>query len=173
MDTIELTRDQLEIIGTFLSQVRERAKPSREELAQCFQPHSWGNKVWKAYGVSLLDVQTALWWYRFRHKPGSKEERPPYILRALIKATERDYFEPERIPVNDAALRAGPADVRRARSAFIKKHGVAAFYQHVNPILTARRRGGVKALFEAPATPEIREYVAILTKIAGKQKPIQ
>lgn len=93
--------------------------------------------------------------------------RPTVIIRALVLASERDYVEIERLPVGEYALKATSADRRQARRAFIRKHGVAAFFQKVNPIL-AKKRCGLRKLFEAPATPEIREYVAILVRIARK-----
>lgn len=162
----EFTEDHHSIIHAFLAQVRERAKPARAELQECHQSRGLGDTVWSEYGVSDTDAQTARWWYQHRHKLGSKEWRPAVILGALLKASDWDYVEPERIPVDERALKATPADRKLARLAFIRKHGVAAFHQKVNPIL-GNRRCGVKGLFEAPATPEIREYVAILAKIAS------
>jgi hypothetical protein len=168
----EFTKEQLETVRAFLAQVRERAKPAREKLQECHQSRWKGDALWSEYGLSRIDAQTAVWWYLNRHKLGSTQWRPHVILRALVLASERDYVELERLPVDERVLKATPADKRNARAAFIRKHGVAAFYQKVNPIL-ANGRGGVRGLFEIPVTPEIREYVAILAKIVGKQKPVQ
>lgn len=161
----EFTKEQLDIVRAFLAQVRERANPAREKLQECHQSRWRGDALWSGYGLSRIDAQTAVWWYLKRHKLGSTQWRPPVILRALITASERDYVELERLPVNEYALRAAPADMKKARQTFIRKHGVAAFHQKVKPIL-AHRRGGVKALFEVPATTETRAYVEILAKIA-------
>lgn len=165
----EFTKDQLSDVSAFIAQVRERAPFNRQELAGCYE--SWYRRAgsWEAiYGFAQADSHMAVWWYQYRHKPGAKEWRPAYIVRALIAAAERDYVEPERIKPNDAVLRATLNDKKKARLVFMRKHGVATFYQKVNPILTARRRGGVKALFEAPATAETRAYVEILAGIASE-----
>jgi hypothetical protein len=175
----EFTKAQLATVRAYLAQVRDRAKIESEEWAaadpsllvrarptarrkSCSQYLVWV----RVASFSAEDIHTAIWWYRYRHKPGSKQWRPTYILRALIIASERDYAEPEQISVNERALNATLAARREARKVFIKKHGVAAFYQKVKPVLAKRRSGGVKALFQAPATSEIREYVAILSKVA-------
>jgi hypothetical protein len=70
------------------------------------------------------------------------------------------------MPVSTVALMATNADRKQATLAFIRKHGVAAFYQKVKLIL---RRGGLKALFAVPASPETRAYVAILVEIARRR----
>jgi len=164
----EFTKDQLYYVSLFLAQIRDRAKPSREELSQCSQSQERGDAAWSEYGISATDVQTARWWYQRRREPGSNEWRPAIILRALVRASERDYTEPELMPVDDAALNSIPAQRKRARKEFIRKHGVAAFYQRVHPIIADKRRGGMKRLLMFPATPEIREYVKILETIARR-----
>jgi hypothetical protein len=164
---IEITNQQRAAISAFLAQVRDRAEWRLEELLSFSR--IWASKLqsWSVvYGVGAADTQTALWWYQYRHKPGSKEWRPSRIMQALLIASERDYAEPERLPVDDRALKVTLKDKKRARKAFIDKHGVASFYQKVKPILAMRRSGGIKGLFTAPVTPEIRDYVAILANFA-------
>lgn len=166
----DFTADQLGAISVFLAQVRDRADIQREEWHESYRSWARGARTWSCvYGFGGTDVRTALWWYQYRHKPGSKEWSPVVIVRALLAASERDYAEPERMAPNHLALLATPADRKKARLAFIRKHGVAAFHQKVNPILMARRRGGVKALLAAPATPETKAYIAILAQIAGRE----
>lgn len=161
------TKDQLAAVGPFLKQVRDRARIDREEWREAYQSWARGARGWEVvYGFSGADIHTALWWYQYRHALGSKEWRPTVIIRALIQASERDYVEPERMMVNDVALNSTAADKKKARLAFIRKHGVAAFHQGVNPIL---RCGGVEALFLAPATPETREYVMLLASITSRR----
>ena len=162
------TKDQLAIVRAFLAQVRERAKIEREEWWESYQSWWRGDRVWRAvYGFAGTDVHTALWWFQHRHKPGSKTWQPVVIIRALVAASERDYVEPERMPTNELALEATPAERTEARKTFIRTHGVEAFYRHVNPILSKRRVGGVQGLFTHPATNETRAFVKILATIAG------
>jgi len=164
----KFTKEQLSTIRAFLEQVWNRAEIPLGEWKLCDPPLTIWLAWQRAAGFYVHDIRAALWWYQYRHKPGSKEWRPTRIIRALIKASERDYVEPERLPVDERALKATPADRKRARKVFIKKHGVAAFYRKVKPILTDRYYGGVKRLFTAPATMETREYVEILASVASK-----
>lgn len=163
----EFTKDQLVAVKAFLAQVRARAdvKPDEQVTASL-----WARSAgcWGVYDFSEINILTALWWYQYRHKPGSKEWHPSIILRALIQASQRDYIEPEWLPSNDItrrALNASGADKKKARLQFIRRHGVGKFFKHVEPIL---RRGGVKALMTAPAIAETKEYVRILATIAGR-----
>ena len=160
---IELTNQQRAIISAFLSQVRERARIEEDEWWESYQSWAPGARRWRAvYGFGGTDVHTALWWYQYRYKPGSKEWRPLRIIRALVIASERDYVEPELMAVNTVALMSNNNHRKQAYRAFVKKHKVAKFYRHIKPIL---QRGGVEALFTHPATAETREYVDILCTI--------
>lgn len=161
----DLSAEQLAAIHTFLAQVRERATITREEWVESCQSWARGARAWSCvYGFAETDIATALWWYQHRRRPGSKEWRPVVILRALVEASERDYAEPELLPVSTVALFATAADKRQARRQFIRKRGVGTFYHSIAPIL---RRGGVEELFTVPATPETREYARILAEIVS------
>lgn len=165
------TTEQLAVVRAFLAQVRERAKVGDKERVET-RVYRLKTGPWSIYDdLSETDVLIALWWYRFRFMPGSREWRPGIILRALIKASERDYVEPERIPVNTVALASSPNDRKKARNAFIRKYNVATFYRQIAPILAGRRprAGGIQGLFIAPATPERRDYVRMLVEIAGRR----
>lgn len=164
----ELTKPQLDIIRAYLAQVRDRAKWQPEELYSpmtiCVSKSLMNLAV--AYGFTAADIQMAIWWYQFRHKPGSKEWRPRFILPALVRASERDYVEPDgKIEADDRILLATPRQKQRARMMFIRQFGFETFREKVKPIM---RRHGVKALFNAPATSEIRGYVEILAGLANK-----
>lgn len=160
----EFTKVQLTHVRAFLAQVRDRAIVEDEERVEHrLRVSSVGN--WEGYNLTDVDILTALWWFQFRHKPTSREWRPIIIIRALVKASERDYVEPGKLEPNDAVLSANPAQKYKAKHLFIRKHGSEAFRLKIRPIL---RRGGTKALFTAPATEEVREYTAILAKVAGK-----
>src|SRR5262245_43155308 len=96
----EFTKEQLTTIRAFLLQVRERATIADTEWADAAptlpQLLAWA----RVAGFAAQDTQTAIWWYRFRSRPGSIEWRPVYVVRALITASERDYAEIERMPPN-------------------------------------------------------------------------
>lgn len=161
----QFTKAQLATVRAYLAQVRERAEVGNQEWWEVSQSILRSYNRWLCLGCSdMTDNMTAIWWYCYRHKPGSKEWRPVRILRGLIIASERDYVEPAgRIELTDAILRATPTQKKRARMMFIRQFGFETFREKVNPIM---RRHGVKALFDAPATSEIRGYVEILSKVA-------
>ena len=159
----EFTKEQLDEIRGFLGQVRERANIPNDEWWACWESGPNGADKWRAIGMRDGDTITALWWYRCRHKPRSTEWRPVIILRALLKASQREYVEPGQMEPNDAALNASHKQKKQARMLFIRRFGFDTFREKVGPIL---RRHGVRNLFNAPATSEVREYVAILAGLA-------
>lgn len=159
----EFTNQQLATVRAYLAQVRALANIEKWERVMTDLPIARYLMWVRRASLDAQDIRTALWWYRYRHKPGSAEWRPGIIISVLITASERDYVEPERMPISTVALMTTNNHRKQAHRAFVRKHGVAVFHQRIKPIL---RRGGVEALFEHPATPEMREYVRILTAVA-------
>jgi hypothetical protein len=45
-----------------------------------------GNRAWARIGMGGTMQMTALCWYQHLHKPGSKENRPRVIFRAVCRA---------------------------------------------------------------------------------------
>lgn len=161
---IDLSNQQLATIRAFLAQVRERAVVEDEEQVESrLRSASVGN--WEDTGLDRIDILTALWWYQFRHKPGSREWRPGYILQALVGASERDYVELGKLEADENLIHATPQQKKQARMIFIRRFGFETYRDRIKPIM---RRHGVKALFNAPATSEIRGYVEILAGLANK-----
>src|SRR5262245_37497075 len=106
----EFTKEQLSHVCAFLAQVRERARIEREEAVTATNAWLKGLRAWNWYPISEANIHTAIWWYQYRHAPGSKTWQPSVILRALVAASEHDYVEPERMPPNNVALGATPAE---------------------------------------------------------------
>lgn len=161
----EFTKSQLAHVRAFLAQVRDRAIVEDEERVEhrlCVS--RVGN--WDAFDLSDIDILTALWWFQFRHKPNSREWRPVIILRALVNASQRDYVEPGKLEVDESLIQATPRQKKQARTLFIRRFGFETYRRKLRPIL---RRHGVKAIFSAPATEEVREYAAILAKVADRE----
>lgn len=161
----EISRQQLTTIRAYLAQVRERAVVEDEEQVESrLRSASAGN--WEDTGLDRVDVLTAIWWHQFRHKPGSREWRPGYIIAALLTASERDYVELGKLEADESIIQATPRQKKQARMIFIRRFGFETYRDRIRPIM---RRHGVKALFEAPASREVRDYVEILSKLANEK----
>jgi len=163
----EFTKQQLATVRAYLAQVQIEGVWTPDEWVAAMQFWPRADRLWsEVYGLNKVNIWTALWWYQYRNKPGSKEWRPGIIIRALIHASERDYVEPGApIEPSDAILRATPIQKKRARMMFIREFGYGTYQEKVHRLM---RRRGVKALFDAPATSEVKGYVEILAQVASR-----
>jgi hypothetical protein len=72
-------------ISRFLAE--QRKLMTREQWSEAYQSWARGGQAWiRQLGLGGTDTQSALCWYQFIHKPGSKEWRPKIIITALEAA---------------------------------------------------------------------------------------
>lgn len=77
-----LTKEQVLTIRAFLA----KQQFTREQWLEAYQSWARGGYAWDRLQSGGTDIQRALTWYQFIHKPGSKEWRPAIIIRALLDA---------------------------------------------------------------------------------------
>lgn len=73
-------------ISAFLA--AQRPLFTRAQWSEAYQSWNRGGNGWsRQLGLGGTDTQSAICWYQFIHKPGSKEWRPRIIILALSRAT--------------------------------------------------------------------------------------
>lgn len=74
----------IHVIREFLS--HQRPLLTRDQWNAVYPSWSRGGVGWHRMRCGGTDIHTALAWYQFIHKPGSREWRPAIIITALLNA---------------------------------------------------------------------------------------
>lgn len=64
----------------------QRPKLNNEQWMRSYQSWARGGHAWDRYGLGGTDINTALAWYHWIHKPGSREWRPSIVMDAVSVA---------------------------------------------------------------------------------------